>query len=90
MTNIDVKTVGELFESVGPTEEHRQKLGQTLRGSLLGQAVAAAYLVECSRCFAENQGPLYQLARRRFSQWEHLRKVAESRFEAGDRRLDQK
>ena len=49
MTNIGVKTVGELFESVGPTEDHRQKFGQTLRGSLLGQAVAAAYLVECSR-----------------------------------------
>jgi hypothetical protein len=32
MTNIDVKTVGELFKSVRPTEEHRQKFGQTLPG----------------------------------------------------------
>lgn len=45
MTNIDVKTVGELFKSVGPTEEHRQKFGQTLPGSLLGQAVVAVGLL---------------------------------------------
>src|SRR5262245_30946249 len=45
MTNFDVKAVGELFKSVGPTEEHRQKFGQTLPGSLLGQAVVAVGLV---------------------------------------------
>ena len=27
-----VKTVGELSKFVGPTEEHRQKFGQTLAG----------------------------------------------------------
>ena len=45
MTNIDVKTVGELFEFVGPTGEYRQKFSQTLSGSLLGQAVRAASLL---------------------------------------------
>lgn len=44
MTDIDVKTVGELLRSVGPTEEHRQKFGQTFPGSLLGQAVVAVGL----------------------------------------------
>ena len=45
MTNIDVKTVGALFKSVGPTEEHRQKFGQPLPGSLLARAVVVVGLV---------------------------------------------
>jgi len=39
MTNIDVKTVGGLSRSVGPTEEHRQEFGQPPLGSLLARAV---------------------------------------------------
>ena len=35
----DIKSFGEQIKSAGPTEEHRQKFGQTLLGTLLGQTV---------------------------------------------------
>jgi hypothetical protein len=41
MTNIDVKTVGELSKFVGPTEEYRQEFGQPPSGSLLARAVVS-------------------------------------------------
>lgn len=39
MTALDIKGVGELVKSVGPTDEHRQKFGQTFLGTLLGQTI---------------------------------------------------
>jgi hypothetical protein len=49
MTNVDVKTVGELFKFVGPAEEHRDKFTQTLPGSLLDKAVVSVCWVAFCR-----------------------------------------
>jgi hypothetical protein len=49
MTNIDVKTVGELFKPASPINEHQQKLGQTLPGGLSGQAVVPVDVVVLHR-----------------------------------------
>ncbi len=42
MTVLDVKGLGDLIKSVGPTDEQRQTFGRTLLGSLLGQAIIFA------------------------------------------------
>src|SRR3954469_23494039 len=40
MADFDTKAAGELIKSVGPTDDHRQKFGQTFFGSLLGQTIS--------------------------------------------------
>jgi hypothetical protein len=45
MTVIDPKAVGELVKAVGPTDEQRQKFGQTFLGTLLGQATVLVGMV---------------------------------------------
>jgi hypothetical protein len=39
MSTIDVKTLGDLIKTVGPSEEDRQKFSRTFLGTLLGQTI---------------------------------------------------
>jgi hypothetical protein len=43
--NVDVKALGDLMKSVGPTDEHRQKFGQTFLGTLLGQTIVLVSMI---------------------------------------------
>ncbi len=45
MTVVDVKGLGDLIKSVGPTDEQRQTFGRTFLGSLLGQATILVGMV---------------------------------------------
>jgi hypothetical protein len=73
MTNIDVKTVGELFKSVGPTEEHREKFGQMLPGNLVARAVG---VVVSGPADIRASGTVELPA------WKHLNKAAKIRCKA--------
>jgi internalin A len=39
MTALDMKNIGDLMKSAGPTEDHRQAFGRTFLGTLLGQTI---------------------------------------------------
>ena len=45
MAVVEVKSLGDLIKSVGPTDEQRQTFGRTFLGSLLGQATVLIGLV---------------------------------------------
>ena len=39
MAKTDLSAIGKLFQSLGPTDEHRKKFGRTFLGTLLGQGI---------------------------------------------------